>query len=164
MKKDIIICFRTNKDIRKFLDKIAKEERKTLSSIIENILYHHLKAKMTFKGPKEERRAFTRKKVSCLAFIHEVDAKTKEFETGIIMDISLCGLLISVQKGAKLEIPEDSKTNKFHIVFILPEFQRPINMICQPQWISESKEVVQIGADFVDSDFQSCQILQKYLI
>jgi predicted transcriptional regulator len=165
MKKEYTICFRTSKDIKNSLGNVAKRKRQTLSSVIEDVLYHYLKENKAFKAQKQERRAFTRREVSLPAFVYEDDTKkTKEFETGTIMDISLCGLLISVPKGAKLEISEDSKTNEFHIVFILPEFQRPIKMTCQPQRVAESEEAVQIGAAFVDSDFQSCQILQKYLI
>jgi hypothetical protein len=45
MKKEITIGFRTDKDIRNALEKMAKIERRSLSSVIETILYHHLKEK-----------------------------------------------------------------------------------------------------------------------
>jgi c-di-GMP-binding flagellar brake protein YcgR len=116
------------------------------------------------KVPKQERRTFSRKKVSLPAFVYNDDRKTKELGTGIITDISLGGLLISIPKGAKLQLSEDSSNNEIRMVFTLPEFQRSISVTCQPQRVEESEEAVQIGAAFVDSDFQSCQILQKYLM
>ena len=53
MKKDITICFRTSKDIREFLDKLAKEEHKTLSSAIEDIICHLIKREEHFQGTKK---------------------------------------------------------------------------------------------------------------
>jgi hypothetical protein len=165
MKKDITICFRTSREIKNSLEKLAKIKRQTLSSVIEDVLYYHLKEKKAFKESKQERRAFNRKKVSLPAFVYEEDTKNPgEFQTGTILDVSLGGLLISVPKGAKLALSGDSKDRGFHIVFTLPEFQRPVTMVCQPQRVAESGEDVQVGSAFVDSDFQSCQVLQKYLI
>jgi hypothetical protein len=165
MKKGYTICFRTSQDIKNSLRKLAKTKRQTLSSVIEDVLYYHLKEKKAFKESKQERRAFTRRKASLPAFVYKEDTKNPgEFQTGTILDISLGGLLISVPKGVKLELSENSKDQGFHIVFTLPEFQRPVSMVCQPQRVAESGEDVQVGSAFVDSDFQSCQILQKYLI
>jgi c-di-GMP-binding flagellar brake protein YcgR len=124
-----------------------------------------LKENKALKVPKQERRAFTRKKVVLPAFVYENGAKkTEALETGTIMDISLGGLLICVPKESKLEISTGNETNEFHIIFTLPESQRTINMVFRPQRIAESEEAVQVGAAFVDSDFQSCQTLHKYLI
>lgn len=165
MNKELTICFRTSKDIKHSLGTMARRKRQTLSSVIEDILYYYLKENKAFKRPRQERRTFTRRKVALPAFIYDDDKnKDSELEIGTIMDISLCGLLISVPKGAKLDISDDGKNHGLRIVFTLPEFQRPINMICQPQRLTESEEAVQIGAAFVDSDFQSYRILQKYLI
>ncbi|HOC45045.1 MAG: hypothetical protein M0P30_07505 [Syntrophorhabdaceae bacterium] len=43
MKKDAVICFRLSEELKRALEQIAKVERRSLSSTIENILYDHVK-------------------------------------------------------------------------------------------------------------------------
>ena len=50
MKKDITICFRTNMEIRNSLEKISADERQSLSSVIENMLYKYLKERKVLSG------------------------------------------------------------------------------------------------------------------
>ena len=164
MKKEITIGFRTDKDIRSALEKIAEEKRQTLSAIIETILYNHIKEVKIDQGREKEQRQYSRKQVSLPAFIMDKNSETKEFLTGKVLDISLGGIRLSIPHGVKLEISTDSETNEFHIVFTLPDVTQPLNMKCKPQRISESGGDVYVGASFVDADFLSCQNLQKYLM
>jgi hypothetical protein len=164
MKKEHTICFHTSKNVREYLEKIAEEECKSLSSIVGDIIYHYMKEKKALNGPKQERRAFTRKKVSLPASIHEVGSKTRELKRGTIRNISLGGLLISVPNKSKLETSADIQINEFHIFFTLPGSQRPIILTGRPQRVFGSEEQIQVGAAFLDSDFQDFQILHKYLI
>jgi len=41
MSKNFTICFRTSKKLRKALEKIAADERRSISSTIENIIYKY---------------------------------------------------------------------------------------------------------------------------
>ena len=50
MKKDSSICFRISKDLHKSLARVAKEDRRSLSSTIEMALNNYLKEKKTFHG------------------------------------------------------------------------------------------------------------------
>jgi hypothetical protein len=163
MKKELTICFRTTKDIKNALEAIARESRKSLSSVIDNIIYNNLKDIKSLKEIKNERREFNRKVVQLPAFIYDAGAETNVVRTCTVLDISLGGLLISVPKGAKLEIT-NGRGKKFQAIFTLPESIQPIEMVCSSQRISRTEKDVQVGADFVDSNFQSCQNLQKYLI
>jgi len=43
LRKEISIGFRTDKAIKHALEQIAKDDRRSISSVIETILYHHLK-------------------------------------------------------------------------------------------------------------------------
>jgi len=166
MKKDITIGFRTDREIRSALEKIAEEGRQTISSVIETILYNHMKTLKLHQGCEQEQRRYTRKQVSLPAFIldQNKDAEPKGFRTGKVLDISLGGIRLSIPQGVKLEISSDGDTNEFHIVFTLPDATQPINMKCKPQRVSDSGEDVYVGASFVDGDFHSYQNLQKYLI
>ena len=45
MKRETIIAFRTYKEIKEALEKLAKEERRSLSSVIEILICQQLKSK-----------------------------------------------------------------------------------------------------------------------
>ena len=112
-----------------------------------------------------ERREFTRKKAHLPAFFHATNAETNENKACTVLDISLGGLLLSVPLGSKLEITKKhDQERKFKIILTLPESFQPIEITCQSQRISETEKDVRVGANFVDTNFQSCQILQKYFV
>lgn len=163
MKKELTICFRTTKDIKNTLEEIARESRKSLSSVIDNIIYNNIKEIKSIKELQNERREFSRKNVQLPAFIHDTGTETNVVRTGTVLNISLGGLLISIPKGSK-EITTNGRGKKFQAVFSLPGSLHPIEMVCRSQRISRTEKDIQVGADFVDSNFQSCQNLQKYLI
>jgi len=164
MKKDITICFRTNMEIRNSLEKISADERQSLSSVIENMLYKYLKERKVLSGVESDQRQFERKQVALPAFIAEARADARGYQTGTIMDISLGGIKISVPKGTALEIKAGETEAEFDIIFTLPFATRPLKMRCQPQRVFESEEDIQIGTAFVDADFRSYQTLQNYLM
>jgi hypothetical protein len=164
MRKDITICFRTDKTIRNSLEKMAEEGRRTISAVIETILYEHMKEKKILQGVGQERREYNRKQVSLPAFVMNAGSDAKEIQTGKVMDISLGGIRLSIPKGVQLSIATDPKTDEFHVIFTLPEVTQPINMKCKPQRVFEFGEDFHVGAAFVDSDFKSYQNLQKHLI
>jgi PilZ domain len=164
MKKDITICFRTNMEIRNSLEKISTDDRQSLSSVIENMLYNYLKGRKALQGMTSDKRQFARKQVALPAFIAEAKEDARGYQTGTIMDISLGGVRISVPKGTSLEIKADGDATEFDIIFTLPYATRPLKMRCQPQRVFESEEDVQIGTAFVDADFRSYQTLQNFMI
>ena len=66
MEKDITICFQTTSEISNAVEKIAKEQRQTVSSVIESIIYYNLKDNKAFKGIHQNRRRLTRTKIRLL--------------------------------------------------------------------------------------------------
>ena len=164
MKKDITICFRTDRAIRASLEKIAAERRQTISAVIETMLYNHMKDNKAFHGNKQERRGYKRKQVSLPAFFMEANAETKTYRTAKVVDISLGGIRLSIPQGLNMSVCRDMETNELHIIFTLPEASQPINVKCKPQNICEQGDEIQIGAAIIDSDFNSYQALQKHLI
>jgi hypothetical protein len=164
MTKHTTICFRTSDDIRVALETIAKNERQSLSSLIESILFRHLKETRALKVIGTERRRHDRKKVFVPALICKSNQDKKDFETGIILDISLDGLRISVPKGTQLEIKSEGASSTIKVIFTLPNATQSLRMRCQAQWASDAVSEVNIGATIVDSDFNSYRTLQNYLI
>jgi hypothetical protein len=159
MKKDVTICFRTSDDLRASLEKVANGERRSLSSIIETVLFNYLKDKGESKSSKSERRNYPRKEVSLPAFVYKRDAKESTLQTGIIFDLSLGGLRVSIPEDYQVE-----QEGQFDTVFTIPTEKKPIKMKCTIKRILDGTEnTKEIGADFVDGEFPGYQKLHKYL-
>ena len=58
MKKQVTICFRTTEGLRIALEKAAREDRRSLSSLIELTLMDYLEKNHEFPLPRERRRLF----------------------------------------------------------------------------------------------------------
>jgi hypothetical protein len=162
MEKNLTICFQTTSEISNALEKIVDEESQSLSTVIESIIYHHLKDNKGFKGIQQDRRRLERKKVCLPAFIGDQRWQRHDFAEGTILDISFGGIRLSVPKGTKIEIQRD--TQEIRVNFTLAGCLWPINLRCHPQRISELEEEIHIGATIVDPDFYTYTALQKYLI
>jgi hypothetical protein len=162
MKKNITICFQTTSEIGNAMEKIAREENQSLSSVIESLIYHHFKDNKDFDSIYQNRRHLVRKKVCLPACIGDPRWQRHDFEEGKILDISFGGLRISVPKGTKIEIQQE--TQEIRVNFTLAGCLWPINLKCHPQRISELEEEIHIGATIVDPDFYTYTALQKHLI
>jgi hypothetical protein len=90
--------------------------------------------------------------------------KTPIYQNDVITDISLGGLRISVPKDHTFEIHTDERTSDFDTLFALPNERRPVNVKCKPQSVFHANGDTQIGASFVDADFNSYQTIRDYLV
>ena len=164
MERDSTICFQTTSEISLALEKIAREDCQSVSSVIESIIFHYLKDNKEFKGVYQSRRRLERKKVCLQAFLGDPDWQRREFERGTILDISFGGIRISVPKGTKIEIQSAGDPKEIRVIFSLEECPWPINLKCHLRRVSELEEEVQFGATVTDHDFYTFSTLQKYLI
>ena len=162
MKKDSLICFRASKDLHESLARVAQEDQRSLSSTIEIALVSYLKERKAFLGVEKEKRQYPRKVLSIPAMINKQDPG--QIEAGAITEISLCGLRVLIPKDFKHEIAIDSHGSRFEIVFTLPAEAMPIKLTCESKRVVESPDSINIGASFVDANFQSYQALQTYLM
>ncbi len=160
MRKELTICFRTSDDLRASLEKIAAEERRSLSSVIETILYDFLKQKKVLQSLKKERRRYPRKPVSLPTFVYKGNSEEQALQPGTIVDISLGGIRILIPYDAKVDEAANIGT-----LFTLPNEKIPLKMQCTVHRVIPAEEdTKEVGASFVDSDFVSYQKLQNYLI
>jgi hypothetical protein len=164
MIKNITICFRTNDDLRKALAKISEQERRSLSSMIENILLEYLEEGKALKRTKEEKRRFPRRPLEAPALIRGLTPDSKDVSAGIVLNMSIGGLQISIPSSYQYEIRGDQESATFSVVFTLPEGRRPLTVQCAPLHATSINGETNIGASFCDSDFTSYQAIQNYLI
>jgi hypothetical protein len=160
MNKDVTICFRTTDKIRKGLESMAGQERRSISSTIELILNEHLKRRRDLADHGEKRR-YGRKQVSIPALIKATD--TSGLDGGIVKDLSLGGLCLTLPKESGSAIAENGNS-VFEAAFVLPEIGRPVRVQCRRERVISNNGDVQIGASFVDADFIHYQHLQQYLV
>ena len=164
MTKDITICFRTTENLRKALERISMQERRSVSSMIENILYDHLRRQRGEGQTTEEKRRYLRKAVGAPALVKGLTPDSSKFTVGTVVDLSLGGLQISVPETCMLEVEEDKENSKLTVIFTLPETRKPITVQCMPQHVYHTEGETNIGASFCDSDFASYQAIQDCLI
>ncbi|MEN6321226.1 MAG: PilZ domain-containing protein [Syntrophaceae bacterium] len=164
MRKDSLICFRLSKNLHESLITVAQEDRRSLSSAIEIILTNYLKERKALKSIKKEKRRYPRKAVSVPTFINHISSGEKKLHAGSITDISLNGVRISIPQDVSCEIFNEPDKCRFEIIFTLPNGNRPIQIICESCRVVDSKELIQVGASFIDADFNSYKTLQAYLM
>lgn len=164
MGKSIIICFRTDEGLRDALEEIAQEEKQSVSSTIKSILYKHLEERKDDKPAQQENRRYPRKVVAAPALIKQLDSEDTSQQVGIVLDLSLDGLQISVPDQCQCEIQEDREVSRISIVFTLPNYKKPITMQCVPKRAYAVGSETIIGALIVDTDFAGYQAIQNYLL
>ncbi len=156
MSRDTTICFRTSEELRKALEKISSEEKRSLSSFIENILYAHIKER-ELKNVDGEKRLYPRKKISIPALVRGLDGTV---HAGMLQDISLDGIRISVPQGFQCEAGEESAIS---VIFTLSEGERALTVDCLARHTHSNGQTT-IGASFIFTDFQSYQTLQGHIM
>ena len=160
MKKDKLICFRTNKKLHESLVQISDADRRSLSSMIEMILIQYLTNQKTFPGV--EMRKHPRKSVSIPTFINQQGLE--KIGKGSIMDISLGGARILIPRDCEKDVAINSMGAKFDIVFDLSNENNPIKMTCESKRVVDAEEGIIVGAAFVDAEFNSYKSLQTHLM
>ena len=154
--REAVICFRTSEELRKALEKIADGERRSLSSVIEHILYDYVEVTEP-KGVKQEKRRHPRKKLSAPALVTGPDGVV---HAGMVHDISAGGIRVAISPGLYEEAGEELLLS---VVFTLPQTEKPLTVRCKARDVHSDGQTV-IRAAFVDADFQSYQSLGNYLM
>ncbi|WP_462323530.1 PilZ domain-containing protein [Desulfoplanes sp.] len=162
MGKDVMISFRTNGKLREALKKMAKEEKKSLSAMIELILYQKM-AQFPVAQPSD-RRDYPRKKDTLPVIIRAGNGTGRVIEGGTITNISFGGVRISMPKDLGSRIVEEEGERDFDILFTLPDEVKPVSLKCSLKNIAESKDSVIVGASFMQPDSPSCQTVQRHLM
>ena len=163
MKKENSICFRASKDLHDSLLQVSREDRRSLSSTIANILSDYLnKRKVPTKETKQEKRQYPREVLSVPVVINQLGKE--QVGLAAITEISLGGLKILFPKELENRLMIDGQGSKFEVVFNLPSNNKPIRLSCESRNVVDSNDCFQIGASFIDADFQNYKALQSYLI
>lgn len=163
MIKDSSICFRASKEMRASLLQISKEDRRSLSSTIANILSDYLKKRKGASATdKSEKRQYPREALSVPAVINQPE--TSQMGIAAITEISLGGLKILLPRELEERLAIEAQGSRFEVVFNLPSNNKPIRLSCESRNVADIEDDFQVGATFVDADFENYKSLQAYLI
>ncbi len=154
--KDTVICFRISKDLRSALQRISKDDRRSLSSTVEYILYAHVERR-NLQDIAEEKRSYTRKTISAPALVSTPDGAV---HAGTVCDISPGGICFSAPAGFPCGAGEDSRIS---VVFTLPESDTPLRVACMPRHVRTGNRV-HVGASFIDDDCRGLEAIRRHLM
>ena len=88
----------------------------------------------------------------------------KSYHPGVIQDISLTGLRLTISKDSGYTFNIDDGETTLDIIIALPDETAPFKIKCRSYRFMDNDDVIDVGAAFVDSNSASYQLLQKHLI
>ena len=161
IRKGVGIYFRISEDLRNSLEAIAGGSRRSLSAVVEDILFDHVQKKGTLPISFTEKRRHPRKSVSLAAFISLPGSQA--LCPGTIRDISYGGVRVLVANDSGVEILEDDAEVCLNVLLALPNEKTPVVVKCKPSRIRNNDGQIEIGAFFTGTDVASPQRLQRFL-
>ena len=152
MNKDITICFRTSTKLKKTLESIARSNRWSLSSTVENILADYID-RVAVPEMEQERRISLRRDVMLPVLITRTGEKDTPY-TGMVNDISEGGLRISLPKTSNIDVGQDNKNVPLDLTMNLPGQSNPVTVRCTPLRSQKDEEKMEMGVTItgIDSD------------
>lgn len=160
---EMMTSFISDVEIRRAVEKIAREDNRSVSSVIESIVRNHLKENKTLKYADEKRRRFERKSTGFSCFIGGADTQARDLITATVLDISHGGVRVSIPKGEDIDL-NSIFGETFIVIFTLPNCNWPIRLECKSQRVFDHEDDVHIGAVIVNPDCSVCLALQQCMV
>src|SRR5208283_1173747 len=112
---------------------------------------------------ENEKRHHQRKTVHIPTLINKMNTDLKSYHPGVIQDISLTGLRLTISKNSGYTFNIDDGETTLDIIIALPDETAPFKIKCRSYRFMDNDGVIDVGAAFVDSNSASYQLLQKHL-
>jgi len=166
MKKDAVYSMRMSMRVRETLKMVAKRERRTVASLLDKIITDYLANEGYLRGPEfgAERRRFPRKKITVPAktFLR-IGVKDEAFP-GVVLDISMGGVLITYPKGSEIRFASTGELPHFEICLELPRLEEDLCFDCNARHMRDTGDEIQVGAAFRNPKGEDLQRLNTYLM
>jgi hypothetical protein len=161
MNKDITICFRTKTKLKQSLESIARYNRWSLSSTIENILVDYVD-RVPSPEMEQERRRSPRKNLMLPAIVARSGEKNDP-QLGMITDISEGGLQISLPKASALGLEQDNQNFFLDVTMQLPDQLTPVTIRCIPLRLHKGEDKMEMGVAMTGMDSDGYRRLLAFL-
>lgn len=164
MKKEVVYSLRMSRTIRDALQKAAREESRSVASLLDKIITDFLARKglLSHLDAVKDQRWFTRKEIYQPAHIYfQSDSRTEKVGI-VVLNISMGGVLIGYPKQAEIAFsPEDN--SDFELCIDLSDTEKTVCFRCKPKRMVDSGYGIRLAANFVESDPNDLQLLRSYL-
>ena len=157
---------RMSSRVRDALKAAAQRERRTVASLLDKIITDYLAQEGFLRGPDfgSERRRFSRKKITVPARTHlRIGSKDDPFP-GVVLDISMGGVLITYPKGSEIKFASTGALPHFEICLDLPRLEEELCFDCNARHMRDTGDEIQVGAAFSNPKGQDLQRLNTYLM
>ncbi len=163
MRKEMTLYFHSDQKLCRSLEMIADEKKQPVPAAIAAIVEEYVRSHDESAKHTEKRR-FGRKFVLLPAMLTAPGSPSTESSGGLILDLSLGGLCVSLGDGIG---PCDAMTEedaRFTATFTVPDVGKAVTMLCEKRWSMTAGGSTHVGATFVDGAFLQYQILQEFLM
>lgn len=155
---------RLNRNMKRVLEGLARNDKRSLSSLVENILANYLTEK-GIEWEHKERRNYPRKVIEMPArFSIRGRQASEEFEV-FLKDISETGAyaiyrdLESIRKFLKKGISLKAK-----LIFQVPNSRKPLTLNCEVVRISMDRQAVGLGMEYLKIRPEQRSIINEALV
>ena len=165
MKKDTVYSMRISKSVLTALKKQAEKERRTVASLLDKIIMDFLDVKglAVNEGSSRERRRFPRKRITLPGLTRIVGGHKVENLPGVILDLSMNGVLLTYPKGSEIKITNVGELPDFKLQFMLPHLEEKVDIPCHTQRVLDAGSEIQVGATFMHTEDLAIEKLKTYL-
>jgi len=161
MKKDAVYSMRMSSRVREALKKAAQKERRTVASLLDNIIIEYLSQEGHI-NLDAERRNFKRTRITLPAkSIVREGVRVKAFP-GVVLDLSMGGVLLTYPKGSDIPFSSIGKLPRFELCLEDPHSHEQLNINCDTRHMRDTGNEIQVGASFIDPGELDLQKLAAY--
>jgi hypothetical protein len=111
-----------------------------------------------------DKRLYKRKNVDLPAVI-QIFSKGNQvrFSSGIVLDLSLGGIKLSIPKGIEHTIKDHADGMVIEVMFKMEDSTAPAIFKCKPRRVERGCEDLKVGAEFIDGAFTCQQELYRFM-
>jgi hypothetical protein len=161
MKKDAVYSMRMSSRVREALKRAAQKERRTVASLLDKIIIEYL-AQEGFVNLGSERRTHHRSKITLPATSIISEGDQKKNYPGVVLDLSLGGVLLTYAKGSDIPFSSVGRLPRFELCLEDPQSHEPLKMLCDTRHMRDTGKEIQVGASFIEPEEQNIQRLAAY--
>jgi len=161
MRKDTVYSMRMSTRVREALKKAAQREHRTVASLLDKIIVEYL-VQEGHINLEAERRNFSRTKINLPAKSIVKDGIRQKTFPGVVLDLSMGGVLITYPKGCDIPFSSIGKLPGFELCLDDPHSHEQFNITCDTRHMRDTGKEIQVGARFIDPGEQALQKLAVY--
>jgi PilZ domain/Arc-like DNA binding domain len=161
MKKDAVYSMRMSSRVREALKKAAQKERRTVASLLDKIIIEYLSQEGHI-NLDAERRNHRRTRITLPARSIVSEGSQKKSFPGVVLDLSMGGVLLTYAKGSDIPFSSVGKLPRFELCLEDPRSHDQLNMKCDTCHMRDTGNEIQVGARFIDPGEQDLEKLAAY--